>query len=505
MADAGKRRVCYYYEPEIGNYYYGQGNAMKPHRVRMTHSLLEGYGLLHRMRVLRPIPASNRDLLRFHSDDYIAFLRSATPDRHLDADILRRFNMSDDCPVFYGLFDYCQSYAGASVCAARELNRGRADIAINWSGGLHHAKRSEASGFCYVNDIVLAILKLLEVHKIYGILFPPLNSLSFLFHSSFSVPLKLISERSIIPQLPTAMIGRDSLLLLARVLYVDIDIHHGDGVEEAFYLTDRVMTVSFHKFGDYFPGTGHIGDIGYGKGQHYAINVPLDEGIDDESYHYVFKPIMEKVMEAFRPDAVVLQCGADSLSGDRLGCFNLSIKGHSDCIRYMRSFNVPLLLLGGGGYTLRNVARCWCYETGVALGVELDDEMPDHEYIGYFGPEFTIHAVPSNMENKNSRRSLDATKVKLLETLSSLQHAPSVQFHEQPTSMDTDQAISSFNSSFLDIVIWKFTDVDPNKDDEVCKEWESLKNTTLTRSELKFLFSLPTVATFALTFSGLQI
>ncbi|KAG6509005.1 hypothetical protein ZIOFF_034391 [Zingiber officinale] len=398
MADAGKRRVCYYYEPEIGNYYYGQGNAMKPHRVRMTHSLLEGYGLLHRMRVLRPIPASNRDLLRFHSDDYIAFLRSATPDRHLDADILRRFNMSDDCPVFYGLFDYCQSYAGASVCAARELNRGRADIAINWSGGLHHAKRSEASGFCYVNDIVLAILKLLEVHK--------------------------------------------------RVLYVDIDIHHGDGVEEAFYLTDRVMTVSFHKFGDYFPGTGHIGDIGYGKGQHYAINVPLDEGIDDESYHYVFKPIMEKVMEAFRPDAVVLQCGADSLSGDRLGCFNLSIKGHSDCIRYMRSFNVPLLLLGGGGYTLRNVARCWCYETGVALGVELDDEMPDHEYIGYFGPEFTIHAVPSNMENKNSRRSLDATKVKLLETLSSLQHAPSVQFHEQPTSMDTDQAISSFNFSF---------------------------------------------------------
>lgn len=146
---------------------------------------------------------------------------------------------------------------------------------------------------------------------------------------------------------------------------MDIDIHHGDGVEEAFYLTDRVMTVSFHKFGDFFPGTGHIGDIGYGKGQHYAINVPLDEGIDDESYHYVFKPIMEKVMEAFRPDAVVLQCGADSLSGDRLGCFNLSVKGHADCVRYMRSFNVPLLLLGGGGYTLRNVARCWCYEVRI--------------------------------------------------------------------------------------------------------------------------------------------
>lgn len=149
---------------------------------------------------------------------------------------------------------------------------------------------------------------------------------------------------------------------MQRVLYVDIDIHHGDGVEEAFYTTDRVMTVSFHKFGDYFPGTGDVRDIGYGTGKYYSLNVPLDDGIDDESYQSLFKPVMGKVMEVFRPGAVVLQCGADSLSGDRLGCFNLSIKGHAECVRYMRSFNVPLLLLGGGGYTIRNVARCWCYE-----------------------------------------------------------------------------------------------------------------------------------------------
>lgn len=154
---------------------------------------------------------------------------------------------------------------------------------------------------------------------------------------------------------------------MQRVLYVDIDIHHGDGVEEAFYTTDRVMTVSFHKFGDYFPGTGDIRDIGYGKGKYYSLNVPLDDGIDDESYHFLFKPIMGKVMEVFKPGAVVLQCGADSLSGDRLGCFNLSIKGHAECVRYMRSFNVPLLLLGGGGYTIRNVARCWCYEVHILL------------------------------------------------------------------------------------------------------------------------------------------
>lgn len=116
--------------------------------------------------------------------------------------------MDVDCPVFDGLFKYCQIYTGGSVGGAYKLNRQTADICINWAGGLHHAKKSEASGFCYINDIVLCILELLKYHP--------------------------------------------------RVVYIDIDIHHGDGVEEAFYTTNRVMTVSFHKFGEYFPGTGHI-------------------------------------------------------------------------------------------------------------------------------------------------------------------------------------------------------------------------------------------------------
>lgn len=154
-----------------------------------------------------------------------------------------------------------------------------------------------------------------------------------------------------------------------RVLYVDIDVHHGDGVEEAFFTTDRVMTVSFHKFGDFFPGTGHIKDIGFGQGKYYALNVPLNDGMDDESFRGMFRPIIRKVMEVYQPEAIVLQCGADSLSGDRLGCFNLSVRGHSDCLRFLRSFNVPLMVLGGGGYTIRNVARCWCYEVMHFLGL----------------------------------------------------------------------------------------------------------------------------------------
>ena len=116
-----------------------------------------------------------------------------------------------------------------------------------------------------------------------------------------------------------------------RVLYVDIDCHHGDGVEEAFYTTDRVMTCSFHKFGDYFPGTGSLYDVGWGAGKYYSVNFPLNEGIDDLNYELSFKPVINEIFATFKPEAVLLQCGTDSLSGDRLGMFNLSIRGHGMC------------------------------------------------------------------------------------------------------------------------------------------------------------------------------
>lgn len=129
----------------------------------------------------------------------------------------------------------------APTAAAQRIASGAADIAIHWAGGLHHAKKREASGFCYINDIVLGILELLRSYP--------------------------------------------------RVLYIDIDCHHGDGVEEAFYTTDRVMTCSFHKFGEYFPGTGTQEDKGMGKGKYYTINVPLKDGITDEAFKTVFEPV----------------------------------------------------------------------------------------------------------------------------------------------------------------------------------------------------------------------
>uniref|UniRef100_A0A8C1L2G9 Histone deacetylase n=1 Tax=Cyprinus carpio TaxID=7962 RepID=A0A8C1L2G9_CYPCA len=345
-----KKKVCYYYDGkngiftgDVGNYYYGQGHPMKPHRIRMTHNLLLNYGLYRKMEIYRPHKANAEEMTKYHSDDYIKFLFSIRPDNMSEySKQMQRFNVGEDCPVFDGLFEFCQLSTGGSVG--------------NFLLGMYHQ----------------------------------------------------------------------------RVLYIDIDIHHGDGVEEAFYTTDRVMTVSFHKYGEYFPGTGDLRDIGAGKGKYYAVNYPLRDGIDDESYEAIFKPIMAKVMEMYQPSAVVLQCGADSLSGDRLGCFNLTIKGHAKCVEYIKSFNLPLLMLGGGGYTIRNVARCWTYETAVALDSTIPNELPYNDYFEYFGPDFKLHISPSNMTNQNTNDYLEKIKQRLFENLRMLPHAPGVQMQAIP-------------------------------------------------------------------------
>jgi histone deacetylase 1/2 len=141
---------------------------------------------------------------------------------------------------------------------------------------------------------------------------------------------------------------------------------------------------------------------------------------------------MANIMERYQPNVVVLQCGADSLTGDRLGCFNLTLKGHGRCVEYMKSFNIPILLLGGGGYTIRNVARAWTYETSLALGVDISNELPYNDYFEYYGPDFKLHISPSNMTNQNSAEYLDKIKCKLLENMRMLAHAPSVQMQPIP-------------------------------------------------------------------------
>ena len=162
------------------------------------------------------------------------------------------------------------------------------------------------------------------------------------------------------------------------------------------------MTVSFHKYGEYFPGTGELRDIGVGQGKNYAVNFPLRDGIDDRSYKGIFEPVISSVMEYYRPEAVVLQCGGDSLSGDRLGCFNLSMAGHANCVSFVKSFNLPVLVLGGGGYTMRNVSRTWAYETGLLVGQTIGPDLPYNDYYevckGTLEPEYLLMIGFSTMD-----------------------------------------------------------------------------------------------------------
>jgi len=267
---------------------------------------------------------------------------------------------------------------------------------VNWAGGLHHAKKCEASGFCYINDIVLAILELLRRY--------------------------------------------------ARVLYIDIDVHHGDGVQEAFYTSDRVLTLSFHKYGDgFFPGSGDLHEVGVRRGKYFSVNVPLRNGIDDAGYAYVFQPVVRDTIEYFKPEAIVLQCGADSLGCDRLGSFNLTLAGHGECIKYVKSFGLPLLVLGGGGYTIRNVARCWAYETSLLAGVPVPNDLPPScRYLDFFGPDHRLHPAiqqGKHSDNQNPREYLDDIRNAVCTYLRRLQGAPSVQMHPLPAVSDWDNEV----------------------------------------------------------------
>jgi histone deacetylase 3 len=392
-------KVTYYYDPDVGNFHFGPGHPMKPHRLAVTNSLVLNSGLHNHMTVHRPPIAGHDEITRFHSADYIKFLQSVTPDN------MRTFtkapthlNVGTDCPLFPGLWEFCRRYTGASLAAANRLAVGDCQIAINWAGGLHHAKKDQASGFCYVNDIVLAILELLKHFQ--------------------------------------------------RVLYIDIDIHHGDGVQEAFNLTDRVLTLSFHRYGDgFFPGTGGIWESGAGPGTGFSVNVPLLEGLGDAGMEAVFQPVLSEVAARYQPTCVVLQCGADSLAGDRLGTFSLSARGHGLCVELVAALDIPLLVLGGGGYTVKNVARCWTYETSLLAGVELPEELPSSEYDSYFSAERALHpAVEVRHEDCNSRQFLAGLVVQVKQQLAELAAAPSVQMAEVPEAALSEAELESTTS-----------------------------------------------------------
>ncbi|KAK9393686.1 histone deacetylase 8 [Crotalus adamanteus] len=323
-----------------------------PRRASMVHALLEAYSLLKHMRVVQPRPATMEEMAAFHTDAYLQHLQQVSEEGNEDHPDSAEFGLGYDCPASQGVFEYAAAIGGATLTAARCLAEKKCRVAINWAGGWHHAKKDEASGFCYLNDAVLGILELRRKFD--------------------------------------------------RVLYADLDLHHGDGVEDAFSFTSKVMTVSLHKFAPgFFPGTGDVTEVGFGRGRYYSINVPLQDGIKNETYYQICEVVLKDVYAAFCPEAVVLQLGADTIAGDPMCAFNLTPEGIGKCLNYVLQWQLPTLILGGGGYHLANTARCWTYLTGVVLGKTLPSEIPDHEFFTEYGPDYVLEITPSCRPDRN--------------------------------------------------------------------------------------------------------
>lgn len=419
--------VSFHYNRRVENMHFGRTHPMKPWRLTLTKHLIMSYGLHYAMDNYEALAATKEDVAMFHDPDYVEFLSKVSPQTFDQLkmiyasrappgspdDIVKLgpFNLSTspgaDCPVFDGMSEYLFLYTGATMEAAHCLINGQSDIAINWSGGLHHAHKSEASGFCYINDIVLAILEMLR--------------------------------------------------FFSRVLYIDIDVHHGDGVEEAFNSSDRVMTVSLHRYGIvpdvnpphlFFPGSGGLGDNGNpsSPGHHFALNVPIPAGITDDEYLSVFKRVIGRTLETFRPAAIVLQCGADSLGGDRLGQFNLNIKAHGDCLSFVKASGLPLLVLGGGGYTARNVARAWCHETALSVGATLNDALPldllprPQAFVGRAHGDGKLYPDLKGFHNNDcTKKELENIVQWCYEELRIVDHAPSTNMEYLPPPPEAER------------------------------------------------------------------
>lgn len=184
---------------------------------------------------------------------------------------------------------------------------------------------------------------------------------------------------------------------------MDVDLHHGDGVQDAFCATDKVACLSFHKYEPgFFPGSGSMNEIGIGKGKYYSVNIPLLDGIRDDNFCSIVEKILPIVREKFHPGAILCQLGADGLNGDPMCSFNLTEKSLVHCVKRILDWNVPTLFVGGGGYNSANTARCWTTVTSTILGLKLPESIPEHDFFTEYGPAFELPVSEGLKKDQNT-------------------------------------------------------------------------------------------------------
>jgi len=322
-------RTAFIYSDRYQQFDYGPGHPLRNTRLALTHELCQAYGLLSlpTTQLVEARDATEEEVAAFHRPDYVDVLRAA--DRgHMPPNLWDYGLGTSDNPIFPGVYAWSLLTTGASLQAMELVDAGQVDCAFNIAGGLHHAAAARAAGFCYINDAAVVI--------------------------------KHMVRR-----------GR-------RVAYVDIDAHHGDGVQFGFYDTDRVLTISIHESGEsLFPGTGFVEEIGRGRGIGYAVNAPLLPGSDDEIFLWVLDQVVPPLLTAFKPDVLVTQLGADTHRTDPLTNLALTTGGFAEAVRRLQPLCRKWIALGGGGYNLENVPRSWTLAWAIMNRREVPDEMPD--------------------------------------------------------------------------------------------------------------------------------
>jgi len=320
-------KAVFIYSSELEKYKYPSDHPFNTIRPAKVRKVLNSMGLLsgEGRKEVAPVPAERIVLKKFHSARYLHALQAASKSRW-DRDAFNMGIGTSDCPVFKGLYEYAVLAAGGTLTGANLILSGSANIAFNPSGGFHHAGPEHASGFCYINDVALACTVLAEQRK--------------------------------------------------RVLYLDVDVHYGDGVAQAFYDRSDVMTISFHENPRMlFPGTGFEDEIGTGKGKGYCVNVPLPIGTYDKAYIKAFKEIALPLIKVYNPDVFVFQLGADALAGDPLAHLYVTNNLYVEIINHLLSFNKPILATGGGGYNIDNTVRAWALAWTILCGADSEQGM----------------------------------------------------------------------------------------------------------------------------------
>ncbi len=320
------------YSDELANFEYKPSHPFKPMRAKLFLELLNRYGLLDNknQKVIEQQPLVEELLYLFHSREYIDLLKKGERGE-FTIEMLHAGLGTGDNPIFRSMYQTALLASGGTYEGTIMLLNNEARFVFNPVGGFHHAGKGHAEGFCYINDIAVTISDLIKKGQ--------------------------------------------------RIAYIDIDAHHGNGVQDAFYNTDKVLTISFHESGEtLYPGSGFENETGIEKGMGYNVNVPLREGTDDEVYLFAFESIVPPLIESFRPDIVFATIGCDAHKDDPLAHLNLTSNGYKSITGIINKISPKILAMGAGGYNVFKTAALWTLAWAIFCGLE-----PEDQHIGLIG------------------------------------------------------------------------------------------------------------------------